>query len=66
MIMIDPALYLSFKELILKGKFKRKQGELEDMLQALESAGRLTARQREFLLLLARDGRTSGITEKGR
>jgi hypothetical protein len=53
--MTDLDIYLSFRELILQGKFQNKHGELEDTLRVLERAGWLTRGQRQYLQLLARN-----------
>jgi hypothetical protein len=51
--MIDSDVYLSFKELILQGRFQNKHGQLEDTLRVLERAGWLTGEQRKHLQVIA-------------
>jgi hypothetical protein len=64
--MQDPDPFTSYKELIIKGWFENKLGELESILQVLEAEARITPDQRERLLRFARDRRMEDTTPLGR
>jgi hypothetical protein len=52
-----PDLYLTYEEFIRKGQFDGQLGELDNVLQTLQDAARITHEQRESLLTLAREQR---------